>query len=769
MLLFLKRLVLMFLIAAVFIVGCTKLEDLEKYQQPDWLTGKIYSQIKADSSLSIFTSLLERTGYDTVLDRTGSFTVFTPTDHSFINWLNARPEYAGDIANISSSEAEAIVQYHIIQNRWSREQFMSLDINGWIDKDDPGNNKPKGYKRQTLYKNPNRKYYYKEIDQDLFRIVDSTESDNYRLVYTESRKYLPIFFQEYFDLYDLESSDYEFYFNRTFDASSIYVANAKIITNEIPTENGFIYKVDQVIDQPYNAEEYLLRDHGERSTRKFLDLIYEMPSFSQNLGATLDQPEALAGGLFDTLYTLRYPFLTFDIHEELTGPNRNNPRNSVRYHNGILIPTDQALQKLINQVITVNSGYPRWSSWEAVPQEVRKIIVNTHMTETPVYRTNLQEGFINGTGDKTYMDESIILESYYGSNASMLLLDEALVSRAFTSITGPAYLRPGYSTMMYALEYSNTLPALKKAGREYVFFIPSDMTLQQDSSLLLNWINRNRNQYNFRALDRSFGSLRNTSSNVLAKRIFNQVAIKPPRGIARREFIENLAGNYLVFDNEINTVSGGLNNTWGYLGDSAIDLEPVLFEEPIDNGISYKFEGWFRTPTDEIYIAISKHQAFMNLIDKAGLNNPQLYSFNFLNEGEFYTVFIPDENALSNSGADTLSLPDLQQFIKSHFIKGVRIWTDGSVPGGSYETLRKIESSNNVVNAYTPMQIETGYDYINILDQDGQLFHRIDEDPEKTNKMIATRTVAINPQTHDYTITGVIHVIDTVLHKAIAK
>ncbi len=67
------------------------------------------------------------------------------------------------------------------------------------------------------------------------------------------------------------------------------------------------------------------------------------------------------------------------------------------------------------------------------------------------------------------------------------------------------------------------------------------------------------------------------------------------------------------------------------------------------------------------------------------------------------------------------------------------------------------------------MNIETGYDYINILDQDGNLFYRLEEDPEKTNKMIATKTVNVNPTAHDYTITGVIHEIDTVLHLAIAN
>jgi len=750
--------------------SCSKLEDQEKYQRPDWLAGKIYSQLKKDSTLSVFTLLLERTGYDKVLDLTGSFTVFAPDNRAFASWLDSHPEFGGDITNIPYSEAEAIVQYHILQNRWSREQFQSLDINGWIDENDPGNNKPRGYKQQTLYNNPDQKYYVKKITNGVYTIVDSTESNDYRMVQTTSRKYLPIFFEEYLNVYDLKRTDYEYYFDRSFEGdTSIYVANAKVTTREIPTENGFIYKVDQVIKQPVNAEEYLKMEHTGATTKRFLEMIYEIPSFSQNLIATFNQPEALAGGTFDTLYNLGYPMLTFNIQEELTGPNKNF-RHTVRYHNGLLVPTDQALEKLVNEVLTSNSGYPRWSSWDAIPKEVRKIIINTHMSESPIYHSDFQNGFINGALDKMYLDESVVRDRYYGSNASILLIDDALVSRAFTSITNPVYLRPGYSTMLYAMEYSNTLSTLKKPGKEYIFFVPSDETMAEDSSLILNWINKNNSQYRFDAYNqRELSITRNISRNELAKRILNQVAAYPPKGIARREFIENLAGNFLVFDNENNTVTGGVKNAWGYLGDSAIVLEPVLFEEPTDNGLAYKFEGWFNTPIKDLFTAISEYPHFMNLINKANLYNPQLYTFNFLNDGDIYTVFIPNENALANAGLDKLSVTELQQFIKSHFIKGTRVWTDGSVTSGAYQTLRVDESSSPIRTVYTSMNIETGYDYIDILDKDGHLYYRIDEDTIRTNIMIANKTVARNPGPHDYIITGVIHEIDTVLHKALVK
>ncbi|MCP4309701.1 MAG: hypothetical protein GY790_00430 [Bacteroidetes bacterium] len=762
------RITFVFFLLSFLLCNCTKLEDQEKYQNPEWLAGKLYTLIKENESLSVFASLLEYTGYDTVLDLTGSFTVFAPDNQAFESWLNEHPEYGDDITKMPYREAEAMVHYHIIQNRWSRKQLQSLDIFGWIDRDDPGNDKPRGYKRQTIFQNPDRKYWIKEQDGNIITIVDSTRSTDYLTVYSSSRKYMPLFFTEYFEINDLNTGDYDFYFNRSFDGNAIFISNAKTIQDEIPAENGFVYVVDQVIKPPLNAEEYMKLDHSGASTSDFLELIYELgPRFSYNENATIEQPEALAGGSYDSLFNLNYPQLTFNIHEELTGPSTSNPDYTVRYQNGLLVPTNQALKQLINDVVTANSGYPHWPEWSVVPNEVRRIIVNAHMSTNPIYRTNIQDGFLNGSNDKMTLDESAIRERYYGSNASILLLDASIVPRAFTSITGPVYLRPGYSTMLYAMEASKTIGYLKKAEKDFAFFVPSDESMALDSSLILNWIDKDQNRYNFTVFVRDDEIVRGVGTNELTKRILNQVALKQPARLARREFIENLSGNFLVFDNENQTVTGGLENTWGYNSSNfPIHLEPVLFEESTDNGTAFKFDGWFRTPTRSIWSVISDFSGFKKLIDDAGLSDPKYFRFNFLTEGEYYTIFIPTDEALANSGADTLSIPDLQQFIKSHFIKGERIWTDGSVPGGNYETLRVNEDAGDFGDRFSKLKLETGIDFIRILDSDNKLYYHIEEKPDSTNIMIAYTPVN-SPGPHDYSITGVVHSIDTVLHKAL--
>lgn len=755
---------LLFLIGSIFLFGCNDIYDLEKYKRPDWLSGKIYTQISTEPDLSYFKTCIDLCGYDSILDVTGFYTVFAPTNDAFEQWFTEHPEYGNALENIPPQDLENLVERHILQNGWSLKQLQSLDIYGWIDKDDPDNDKPRGYKRQTLQHDKNKTYYIKS-NGSREQIVDSLQSDDYRKVYSKSRKYGSIFFSDYFRVNELQTDDYAFYFDRSFESGNVYYGKAKIVSEELFAENGFVYRIDRVTDPLLNAEQIMLQKNSQHSFETFRKLINQYSVFTANMEATNLQPEAKAGGLFDTLFNLNYPGLVFNQQEELTGPNTSITNYVVRYQNSILAPTDEAIQRLLDEVVTSASGYPHWTNFDNIPLEVKLLIINAHLTDKPVYRTNIEQGFKNGVKDIVTLDEEDIVYKYYGSNCSFLGLNKAIVPRAFSSITGPVYLRPGYSTFQYAMEYSKTLSALKEEGVNYSFFVLSDELFAQDSSLLLKWINVDQNRYIFNAFERSSKKEKSIDPNQLTKMILNQVGTKVPTGFANKEFIENLAGNFLVINNIDNTITGGLPNTWGYHGDSIFQYNPVQLEEDTDNGKTYDVKGWFNTPVATMYAWITAYPSFYNLIVKAGLFDNVFYSFPFLTEGETYTVFVPTDQALANYNTDTLSQEELQNFIKYHFVRGHKIWTDGSSPGGRYETLRVDESSTKFLTKYSTLNIETGADIIRILDGDGNLYFEINEQEGATNNMIAFDTDNVSTSEYDFIITSVIHEIDTVLVK----
>ena len=742
-------------------MGCKDIYDQDKYKRPEWLAGKLFSQLSVIESLSTFTRCVEISGYDTILDRTGSFTIFAPDNAAFTAWLSEHPEYAGSVENIPLNELRELVKIHIIQDAWTRDQFQTLDVGGWIDVNDPSNNKPRAYKRQSLLKESNTKYWIYN-NKGHIEIVDSTHANEYRLVYTRSRKYVPIFFSDYFSLYDLTSADYEYYYDRPFDYGSIHYANSKVLSSEVFAENGFIYAVDQVVNPIQNIEQVLQTDPLGKGYRYMIELMWLFPNFSLDLAETNKQSEAKAGLSFDSLFILNYPKLPFDAHDELTGPNTNSDIYTLRYHNGFLAPDDNAFQKFIDEVIT---GPSHWNSWESLPVEVKKIVLNNHMTASPIYQSDLQKGFYSGEDDLIHLDESVIDHRYYGSNSTFLGLNEVIIPRAMTSVSGPVYLRPGFSTLLYAMEYSKVLPAIKIADADYSFFILDDNTFYEDSSLFIKWKDRDKNIYEFESYDRSAEKFQKIASKLLSKRILNQVGTSTPTGYANKEFIENLAGNYIVFENSTNIVKGGGTSTAGYNGGPVITVTADELNESADNGNVYEVNGWLVPPKNDMYTALSSRTRFLELLETAGLYDSKTYSFNFLTEGEYYTIFVPSDQAFDDFGVDTLAADELENLLKYHFVKGAKIFTDGKMPHGDYETIRVDESSTPLFKRFSIMTIQPGPDLIHIYDQSDNLLGSIYEAEDLTNVMITTETDEESTSEFYNITSSILHDIDFVIHK----
>jgi len=314
------------------------------------------------------------------------------------------------VTDIPEPELEKLVKFHIIQNGWSCEQLQELNEDGWIDPDDP-DSEPNAYKRQTILINPTEKYWTKRRGDSEEIVRDSSSSSRYKKVYTRSRKYIPLFFDRLFDIYNLSPEDYSFYFNRSYEPGNTYYAGAKIIQADIFAENGFIHIIDKVVKPMLNAREMLDRELPGESYRMILDMIYKDPDFESNRQMTSDQAEARAGGVFDTLYDLSFPKLPFDIHEELTGQDYSLFKHVYLYHNGIYVPTDDAFQAFLDEIVTSRSGYPHWPDFQSVPDPVKDIILRSFFTNNPVYQKDFQKGFNDFENNKIFINEADIERS----------------------------------------------------------------------------------------------------------------------------------------------------------------------------------------------------------------------------------------------------------------------------------------------------------------------------------------------------------------------
>jgi uncharacterized surface protein with fasciclin (FAS1) repeats len=535
----------------------------------------------------MFTECLRLTGLDKILDVSGSWSVFAPTDEAMKQFL-AENQYSG-ISDIPLDELERITEFHIIQNPWSFEQLKSLGVNGWKTGDDNKSN-PYAYKRETILKNPAEKYWIKRAKKKDMIVMDSTKSDGYKRVFVQSRKYVPIFFDEYLKINGLTSEDYRFYFGRAFEPGNVYYAGAKIIKSDILAENGFVHIIDRVVNPMLNGRELLEKETPGETYKLFMEMVYwYYPNFEANKEATFNQPEVRAGGLVDTLWDLSYAGLAFDLHSERI----YNFNQTLVRHNGLFVPTDDAFRKFIDGILTVKSGFPHWADQKSLPADIVKIIIAQNFKSSALYPSTVQYQEIFKKANRYRQNEESIIRKEFGSNCTFIGLNTYIPDRVFTSVTAPVFCRPNYSIFRRAMLYSGAIDAIANhAGKLYFFPIP-DYAFMSDSSLIINWINKDEEIFNFQVLNKLTRQVENVGTNTLRNWILNQVGTSTAGAGTAKETIRTLGGNNITWDHTNNTIRGPYPCTAGYKSDVIKICTPGKLEEPADNGETYSVGYWF--------------------------------------------------------------------------------------------------------------------------------------------------------------------------------
>lgn len=723
----------------ILITGCEDLTDHEKFQRPDWLPGKLYTTVSAQEDCGMFMECLQISGLDSILDVSGSWTVFAPTDEAMQQYL-LENDYTG-IADIPLDALEEMVEFHVLQNPWTLDQLQSLGEYGWRTGKVSAPN-AYAFKRQTILKNPVEKYWIKRSNNREMIVTDPSIADRDKRVFVESRKYVPVFYDGYLEINGLSPGDYRFYFNRDFEQGNTYFAGARIIRPDIFAENGFVHVIDRVVNPMRNGKEILERQRPGESYQLFLEMVYwYYPDFTPNMPATYNQPEVRLGGVVDTLWSLNYTGLAFNLQQETYGNEGFYDHEALVRHNGLFAPTDEAFGAFIDGILTLKSGYPHWRNYQSLPPDIVKILIPRHFVSSPIYPSVQRYREIFLEEGRFKQDEGDILRKEFGSNCTFIGLKGYVPDRVFTSVTGPVFLRPSFTTFRLAMQFSGTHEQVATYHGDLCFFPISDYALSVDSSMILNWTDKDAFEYNFLELNRYNQRLDPLRSGAIRTRILNHVGTSLPNGSANKEFIPTVGGNYLVWNNSENTIQGNAPSTIGYNGEIATTCTPSPLGGPHD-GQAWSVEYWFNFRHLSMTTVISRYSGFFNLLKQAGLFNVGESRINFLGEYQNYTVFVPTNEAVAQLNTDTLSTEELQDILKYHFLRGEIIFTDNKQPSGLYTT----ESTGS-------LDIRTGPDVIEILDSTGVPYVTIPEQEYHTNIMVASGSA----------ITSIVHEIDQVL------
>jgi uncharacterized surface protein with fasciclin (FAS1) repeats len=233
--------------------------------------------------------------------------------------------------------------------------------------------------------------------------------------------------------------------------------------------------------------------------------------------------------------------------------------------------------------------------------------------------------------------------------------------------------------------------------------------------------------------------------------------------MARKEFLPNLSGSYIIVNNETGEVSGTASTTRGYKGATPVPEFPRVLSSTADNGTTYEINNWFSFSVTSIYNRLqSNYPEFHALLQQAGLALTKEFRYSFLSDNEFYTIFAPSAEALGNLDVSSMTTEELRKLLMLHFVQGELIFTDGSSAPGYFETTRIDEKSTPFSTVYTQLYVEPGIDVIRFKDKEGAVYTEVEES-EKTNMLTGINLGESNDVFNNIFNNAVIHEIDRVL------
>jgi hypothetical protein len=635
-----KRIVLFF-VMGIILFSCKKKFD-DYYAPPANLEAPVYQQLQTKGNFTQFLSLIDKAGYKQTLSTAGYWTIFAPTDSAFQKdtefaaFLQSRG--IASVTAMDSATAQSIVQYLLVFNGFKKERLDDYQSNlGWVPN--------ASFKRRTAYYTG---FYndttaagqpVKAIASNRNNQTIATAGTPYYVSTDNNNKFIPIFTSDFFTTSGLTSADYTSFYPGT-PFSGFNVANAKVTEQDIAAENGVIHIIDHVITPLLSLDQFL-RTKPEYSEFRNLFERY-MVLFIQNADAT-HRYQVLTGKSDNVLVKTYSSSLAFSPNNENFYKLQDN--DGQRDGWSMVVPKNDSLLKYINTVLLEN--YP---SVNSLPLNIIADFLNSHMWQTTLWPSKFSNTFNSLVEPAHISYSSNIIEKKMLSNGIFYGSNKVNEPNVFSSVYGKAYLNPKFTLMTRLLD-NDLKPILSNINAKYTVFMMPDTILRARGY-----------DYSSAANLFTFNGVANDTNRLNLLRILNTCVVETPNGeldalgtpgFTGTGVISTFGGEVIKYNgNQIisaGTSDRGLTVTIDSVKTAkngrVIYLNNLLYFTYLQTG--HHLQGLGLAPASE-------YNLFFNYMKKSTAYDSVLFNIVGTAAGSFYTVFVPNNNAIRQAITDGL-------------------------------------------------------------------------------------------------------------------
>jgi len=434
---------------------CEKKEAESHYERPDWLKGNAWEVLEERGDCSIFLQAVESTGYKDVLNGKGIATVMAPNDAAFQAYFQEKGIHS--INDIPLEELRKLIGFHLVYYAYDKGRFANYQPEGF-DNAEP-------IKAGLYYKHRTR-------SRDTISLWRDEVAKVNRKVFHKDR-FLPVFSSTLFNTKAIDAkSNYEYFYpgSTWTGVDGFNVSNASVNEYAIPTDNGYVYLLEQVLE-PLETVYHELSGLSDYTV--FMSIYDRFTQFWYDEAATKSYSSS-----GDSLFIVRHTGLP-QIASEWS---YNGEGGIADYANladlsykafNVFAPNNQALTDFFNTY---------WSKYYTKIEEVNflplALLLSNHVyTGNVVFPSEIKKGeqIKSAYGSIIKFDpDNDVANRGIGTNGVYYGLDKVIVPDMFYSVTGPLLQNPKYKIFLQMIASTNLIQPLMSKDLKFTLFIPSD-------------------------------------------------------------------------------------------------------------------------------------------------------------------------------------------------------------------------------------------------------------------------------------------------------
>ncbi len=538
-----------FICVSLVLAGLTtscidKYEEVDADSRPSWLGESIYAELKNPASHGVLTGtfnnylrLIDDLGYNEVLAKTGSKTVFPANDEAFDRFFKSNDWGVKSYEELSTAQKKLLLYSSMLDNALllgllpnasngdsevlkgqalkHATNVSIIDTVQFISGSGNESIRPEGMPA-------NNSYWQKYYDKGIHLVSDATRPMMVHL----TREYM----LANGILTNGEESDFAIITGEPYTEGTAYVFNDRVLKGDVTCQNGYIHQMEDVIVPPGNMAQVLRRKDNTKLFSRILDY-FAVPYYDESTTKNYNDWAQLNNQpQIDSIYQLRYLSTRSQGGETLNrDPNRQTKSSDIilgfdpgwnQYHPAvanagqrdisimdmatIFVPSDEAVKKYFLQggagayLIDIYGNYKFAENNEAHLAENIDSLHSKNPQVLTAFAKNLMRATFSGTVPSKFEtvtnDASELLgvtknniartadgkyDITIANNGALYVLNDLIAPDEYQAVLAPASVYPDLRVMNWAIQDRSYLNVdfkfyLLAMRANYGLFIPED-------------------------------------------------------------------------------------------------------------------------------------------------------------------------------------------------------------------------------------------------------------------------------------------------------